>query len=154
MNVKKIIAPLIIIFTLTSCSHRDYGTLLGNIIGASLGALVGFQFGSGVGGALSIAGGTIAGGLIGGEIANQLNEDEQKEYGDATQKLLNDKSTLKTINWTSKENTNKSGKITKLNSFTKNRKNCQDVEQAILVNGKENFKVTTFCSVNGHWKPL
>ena len=154
MNVKKIIASLIIIFTLTSCSHRDDGTLLGNIIGAGLGALVGFQFGSGVGGALSIAGGTIAGGLIGGEIANQLNEDEQKEYGNATQKLLNDKSTLKTINWTSKENTNKSGKITKLNSFTKNRKNCQDVEQAILVDGKENFKVTTFCSVNGDWKPL
>lgn len=154
MNVKKIIAPLIIIFTLTSCSQRDDGTLLGNIIGAGLGALVGFQFGSGVGGALSIAGGTIAGGLIGGEIANQLNEDEQKEYGNATQKLLNDKSTLKTINWTSKENTNKSGKITKLSSFTKNSKNCQDVEQAILVDGKENFKVTTFCSVNGDWKPL
>ena len=154
MNVKKIIAPLIIIFTLTSCSQRDDGTLLGNIIGAGLGALVGFQFGSGVGGALSIAGGTIAGGLIGGEIANQLNEDEQKEYGNATQKLLNDKSTLKTINWTSKENTNKSGKITKLNSFKKKRKNCQDIEQTILVNGKENFKVTTFCSVNGNWKPL
>ena len=40
MNVKKIIASLIIIFTLTSCSHRDDGTLLGNIIGAGLGALV------------------------------------------------------------------------------------------------------------------
>ena len=83
MSVKKYTALILITITLSSCSQRDEGTLLGNILGAGLGALVGFQFGSGVGGALSIAGGTIIGGLIGGEIANQLTENEQKEYGKA-----------------------------------------------------------------------
>ena len=94
MNVKKYTALILITITLSSCSQRDEGTLLGNILGAGLGALVGFQFGSGVGGALSIAGGTIIGGLIGGEIANQLTENEQKEYGKATQELLTNENNI------------------------------------------------------------
>ena len=50
MNVKKFAVLILITFTISSCSQRDEGTLLGNILGAGLGALVGFQFGSGVGG--------------------------------------------------------------------------------------------------------
>ena len=154
MNVKKFTALILITFTLSSCSQRDEGTLLGNILGAGLGALVGFQFGSGVGGALSIAGGTIIGGLIGGEIANQLTENEQKEYGKATQELLTNEKNIKTINWTSKGDKTKSGKITELNTFVKDKKNCKDVEQSIKINGIEKFKVTTFCQDNGLWVAL
>ena len=152
MNVKKYTALILITITLSSCSQRDEGTLLGNILGAGIGALVGFQFGSGVGGALSIAGGTIIGGLIGGEIANQLTENEQKEYGKATQELLTNENNIKTINWTSQDDGTKTGKITELNTFIKDKRNCKDIEQSIRIQGIEKFKVTTFCEDKGLWK--
>ena len=86
--IKKFLITIIVIFSITSCETSEDNKLFGQILGAGLGALVGYQFGSGIGGALSIAGGTIIGGLIGGEIAELLNDNENRQYGEATKEVL------------------------------------------------------------------
>tara|TARA_A100001011_G_C14000785_1_gene711292 strand:+ start:284 stop:745 length:462 start_codon:yes stop_codon:yes gene_type:complete len=149
---KKILIPLILLLTLSSCETSDDKRLLGKIIGSGLGALVGFQFGSGVGGALFIAGGTVLGGYIGDEIAKELSKNELSEYGGATKDALEQNLNNESESWTNKNKT-KLGKITPLNIYNKNKSLCRDVEQNLTSNGKEKKAISTFCRNSmGSWE--
>ena len=149
---KKNIIVFILLFTLLSCVKTDDNKLLGKIIGSGLGALVGFQFGSGVGGALFIAGGTVLGGFIGNEIAEELNENEINEYGNATIDALNKNTDNETKMWSNKDKT-KLGKIIPLNRYEKNKFLCRDIEQNLTSDGVETRSFSTFCrNDKGNWK--
>ena len=149
---KKFIITFILLFTLSSCETTDDQKLLGKIIGSGLGALVGFQFGSGVGGALFIAGGTVLGGFIGNEIAEELNDNEISEYGNATKDALYENTNNETKIWTNKDKT-KLGKITPLNRYKKNKFMCRDIEQNLTSDGIETKSFSTFCrNDKGDWK--
>ena len=149
---KKNIIVFILLITLSSCVKTDDNKLLGKIIGSGLGALVGFQFGSGVGGALFIAGGTVLGGFIGNEIAEELNENEINEYGNATIDALNKNTDNETKMWSNKDKT-KLGNITPLNRYEKNKFLCRDIEQNLTSDGVETRSFSTFCrNDKGNWK--
>ena len=63
---------------------EENNKIIGQILGAGIGALVGYHwFWSGR--SSCNCWGTILGGLIGGEIAEMLSEDEQMEFGKATE---------------------------------------------------------------------
>ena len=149
---KKLLMYLILSLTLSSCETSNDNRLLGKIIGSGLGALVGFQFGSGVGGALFIAGGTVLGGFIGDEIAKELSKNELSEYGGATKNALDQNINNESETWTN-ENKTKLGKITPLNIYNKNESLCRDVEQNLILNGKEKKSISTFCrNSKGNWE--
>jgi surface antigen len=150
--LKKFLITIVLIFSITSCETSEDNKLFGQILGAGLGVLVGYQFGSGIGGALSIAGGTIIGGLIGGEIAELLNENENLQYGQATEEVLENSKDNETANWKSEDNKNLSGEITPLASFEKEGKYCRNVRQTINDDNSKKAMTSTFCrDDNGNW---
>ena len=150
--LKKFLITIVLIFSITSCETSEDNKLFGQILGAGLGALVGYQFGSGIGGALSIAGGTIMGGLIGGEIAELLNENENLQYGQATEEVLENSKDNETANWKSEDNKNLSGEITPLTSFEKDGKYCRNIRQTINDDNSKKAMTSTFCrDDNDNW---
>ena len=151
--LKKLIIPVLFVFTLSSCeTTEENNKIIGQILGAGIGALVGYQFGSGVGGALAIAGGTILGGLIGGEIAEMLSEDEQMEFGKVTEDALENKDMGETSSWTSSFSGNTSGEVTVDQSFELEQKKCKKIKQKRDKDGQTFVKIKSFCrDENENW---
>ena len=73
----------------------------------------------------------------------------EKQHKNYLQKII-----IKTINWTSQDDGTKTGKITELNTFIKDKRNCKDIEQSIRIKGIEKFKVTTFVKIKVYGKLL
>jgi len=135
------------IFSLTSCTKEESGTLLGAVGGALVGSAVSNGSGNGV------VIGALAGGIIGNRIGNQLDEDDRKKMYETTQSALETGVSGTTSQWHNPDNGH-AGTVTPQPSYENtDGQYCREYQQTVTIGGEPETAYGTACrQPDGTWK--
>lgn len=157
MNLKKIIASLLILSITAACQQGPNDSLfskqnIGTLAGAAGGAWVGSNVGKGKGNIVGIAAGTLLGAALGNSIGASLDRADMNYYHQTSQNTLENLPTGKTGSWQNPDNGH-SGTITPVKTYESSGTYCREYRQTVNVGGKQQEAYGTACrQPDGSWK--
>lgn len=157
MNLKKIIASLLILSITAACQQGPNDSIfskqnIGTAAGAVGGAWIGSNVGKGKGNIVGIAAGTLLGAALGNSIGSSLDKADMNYYHQTSQNTLENLPTGKAGSWQNPDNGH-SGTITPTKTFETNGTYCREYRQTVNVGGKQQEAYGTACrQPDGSWK--
>lgn len=139
---------------LSACEpdRERIGTLGGAAAGAVAGKAIG---GSGTSGTIGMILGAVAGGYVGGEIGQRLDERDQKELSNVTQRALNEGAVGQSYEWSNPSSGNRGTVSPTSTSYsTAQGQNCRDFSTSVILReGRQATSSGTACKQpDGSWK--
>jgi len=117
--------------------------VLGTLLGVGLGALLGSRFGGGTGTVMAAMAGAAIGGLIGNQIGSTLDEQSRICHENSIKNAVINPDQGQQ-NW-HLNGQNSSGTVTPLRSFSQDGKQCTEVMQTVVKNGKTISDTSSYC---------
>ena len=137
---------------LSGCAGIGPKQTMGGLGGAALGGLAGAQIGRGKGKLVATVLGTVLGGAIGGSIGQQLDADDQKAAGNATQTALENSLDGQAHTWKNPNN-NHSGQIRPTRTYQRNGQPCREFCHTVWIGGRQEQVYGTACrDAAGDWR--
>ena len=147
MQFKKIIAPLIIVLLLPSCSRDPDNQDIGTITGAVVGGIVGNQIGDGQGKVVATGIGVMVGSIIGGNIGASMDEVNRMKMSQA----LENTKTNHSRSWVD-PNTNTKYIIKPTKTTDQNNVICRNFTMSVVIDGKIQVANGVACrDPKGNW---
>lgn len=140
---------------LTACEGADRERI-GTIGGAAAGAVAGKAIGgSGTSGTIGMILGAIGGGYLGGEIGQALDDRDQKELSNVTQRALNEGTSGQSFAWSNPATGNRGTVSPTSNPYsTADGQQCRDFTTSVtLREGRSATSTGTACKqADGSWR--
>jgi surface antigen len=154
--LKKVIAGIISLILLTSCTGSGQNENAGAIFGGITGAVVGSTFGKGNGMIVGTALGTLAGAMIGSSIGRQMDERDRMIHYRTSQSALEGTPDGQVMAWQNPNNGHR-GYVTPTHTFQKINNGrttyCREYQQTVEINGQKQNAYGTACrQPEGSWQ--